>query len=291
MSVTSFDIYQYTDWQTCLIDWLAWRKGIERMSLQAFCDRIGGLCTKSHMHRILHTPGRYIGKKFYAPVSKVMGLDKHQAEYLVLLCTLARQKKADAREVYKDKIAKMQAKFGGKGLELEQSEYFEKWYLPALREMVEFKEWTGNVIQMANWFSTKVSPEQFRRGLEILVRLQLIKPLSSGRYKQTSAIVHTDSAAADAAVIRFQKQMFRIGEAAFRQMKTDKREMTTLTFSYTKEKFDRIQEIMRECQERIAREASAETSSHNAVYQLNLQCFPLAAVAPMRPNRKKGKKS
>lgn len=289
MSVSSFDIYLYTDWQQCLADWLEWRKGVERMSLQAFCDRMGGICTKSHMHRVIHTPGRYISKKFFAPMAKVMELDRHQSEYLALLCLLARQKKADAREKMKDKIAQMQAKYGGRGIELEQSEYFEKWYLPAIREIVNFKGWTGNVIQMANWFEPEVTSEQLRRGLEILVRLGLLEQ-DGDRYRQTSAILHTDSAAADAAVIRHQKQMFKIGEDAFRKMKTDRREMTTMTFSFSKDSFSRVQEIMRECQERISREASSDEENHDTVYQMNLQCFPLASVTSVRPNRKKGKK-
>lgn len=291
MSVTSFNIYEYTDWQECLRDWLLWRKGIERMSLQKFCDKLGGLCTKSHLHRVIHTPGRYISKKFFGPMAKVMGLDRHQADYLTTICLLARQKKTDAREKMKDKIAKMQALYGGKGLELEQSEYFEKWYLPAIREVVQFKGWTGNIIQMSNWFTPTVTTEQLRRGLEILVRIGLLEHTSGNNYRQTSSIVHTNSAAADAAVIRYQKQMFKIGETAFRELEREKREMTTMTFSFPKDSFEKVQEILRDCQERIARESAGNAAGHDTVFQLNLQCFPIASVTSLRPNRKKRTKS
>jgi len=283
MTQAGFSIFAYTDWQAFLREWIELNRNIDpSLTLQSISLRLG-LRARSHLHRLLNEPGKTLALHLVDPLARIMNLDAAQSEYWRSMVAMSRARTPEDRGVQYMRMHKVQMSRKANDLGPDMSEYFSAWYLPVLREVVELAGYTGDAAKLVRWFDPAVTEVQIKRGVELLVRLGLLQCNEQGKYVQSDPLVHTKSHGQELAVSRFQHEMMLLGERALNGLERDKREISTVTFTIPRSAFGRMQKVLQDFQETLARESMAAQGIHDSVYQFNLQCFPVAK----RPGREK----
>ena len=276
MVQSSLNIYSYSDWQAFLRDWMELRRCSDpSVTLQSMAFRLG-LNARSHMHRLLYKPGKTLAGHLVEPLAKLMGLNSAEADYWDAMVAMSRAKKPDDRNRHYLRMFKLQATRKPSDMSPSLAEYFGHWYLPVLREAVTLEGWNNEPARLARWLDPAVAESQVRRGIELLLKLGLLQRREDGRLVQVDSVLNTKSHARELAVTGFQREMIQLGERALITIDASSREVSSLTFSMPRALFPRIQGIVMEFQERLANELLAAEGTHDSVYQLNLQCFPVA---------------
>jgi len=276
MTQTSLNIFNYTDWQPFLREWIELRRSLDpSVTLQSVAYRLG-LKARSHLHRLLNTPGKTLAPHLVEPLAKLMKLSSSEADYWDAMVSMSRSRTLDERNRQYLRIYKLQSTKKSADLAPSLSEYFSTWYLPVLREAVMLSGWNGDTTKLARWFDPPIKDTQVRRGIDLLVRLGLLEKSADGKFIQVDALLHTKSHSRELAVTNFQREMIQLGERALANVDSTSREVSTVTFSIPQNAFVRMQQIMREFQETLARESMSVQGIHDSVFQLNLQCFPVA---------------
>jgi uncharacterized protein (TIGR02147 family) len=284
MTQPTFNIYSYNDWQVFLRDWIELRRLADpSVSLQSLAFRLG-LKAKSHLHRLLNSPGKTLAPHLVEPLAKIMKLEAGEADYWEAMVSMARASSLEERNKQYLRLHKLRGVRKPADIRIDQSEYFATWYLPMLREAVMLEGWNGDFAKLARGFEPALTETQARRGTELLIRLQLLRQNGDGRYEQVDPLVSTQSHAREMAVASFQREMLHLGERALQTIIPERREVSTVTFSIPKSAFPRMQELMRQFQEQLARESMEVPGTHDSVFQLNLQCFPVVTKPTKEKN-------
>ena len=264
-------------------EWIEHNRNIDpSLTLQSISLRLG-LKARSHLHRLLNEPGKTLAAHLVDPMARIMNLDAIHAEYWRSMVAMSRAKTPEDRGQHYLRMHKVQMSRKANDLGPDMSEYFSAWYLPVLREVVELSGFDGDHSKLVRWFDPAVTEMQIKRGVELLMRLGLLKRNEQDKYVQSDPLVHTKSHGQELAVARFQHEMMLLGERALNGLDRQTREISTVTFTIPRSAFGRIQAVLQECQETLARESMAAQGIHDSVYQFNLQCFPVAK----RPGKEK----
>ena len=276
MAQASLNIFNYTDWQIFLREWIEVRRSVDpSVTLQSLAYRLG-LKARSHLHRLVNTPGKTLAPHLVGPLGKLMSLNAAEAEYWDALVSMSRARTLDERNRQYLRIYKLQTTKKSADLAPSLSEYFSTWYLPVLREAVMLAGWFGDTSKLARWFDPSITETQVRRGIELLIKLGLLQKNADGSFVQVDAVLHTKSHSRELAVANFQREMIQLGERALASVESASREVSTVTFSIPRKAFPRIQQLMREFQDALARESMSVQGTHDSVFQFNIQCFPVA---------------
>jgi len=276
MVVPSVDIFAYTNWQIFLKNWIEQRRLHDpSVSLQSVSTRIG-LRSKSHLHRLLNDPKKTLAVHLIEPLAQVMELKVREAEYWQAIVLFGRAATQQERNRAYQRIHGLQGRKNSQQLDNDGFEYFGTWYLPVLRELVVMMDWKGDYGRLARMVEPPISESQARHGIEMLIRMGLVREDSRGKFSQVSVMVQTPADVASVAIGNFQKDMLNLGARSLEKIRGNEREVTTVTFTIPREKFKRIREMMRKFQSEIAQESVAIGGRHDRVFQLNLQCFPVS---------------
>ena len=275
MAQAALDIYGYSDWQLYLRDWIEWRRLTDSsVSLQSIATRLG-LKAKSHLHRLLNAPGKTLAPHLVEPLAKTMDLGKSEAEFWESMVMMARARTLDERNKHYLRMHKLSSARKTVDVRVDQSEYFSTWYLPVLREAVMLEGWNGDFARLARWFDPVITETQAKRGVELMTRLGLLRQDELGRIHQVDPVLNTRTHTEELAVANFQREMLHLGERALQLTTPDLREVSTVTFSIPRTALPRMQQLMRQFLETLARETLAVPGTHDSVFQLNLQCYPI----------------
>jgi len=271
---TGFNLYKHMDWQSAFQEWFEWHKLAQpSSSLQSLALQLG-LKAKSHLHRLVHTPGKTLAPHLIEPLAKLMKLSAAERDYWEALVLMGRARTLAERNRFYLRLHKLQGNQRSHDLEVTHSEYFTTWYLPILREALILQGWNGDYARLGRWFEPPLREAQVKKGAKLLCKMGLMRKVRD-HYEQTDAVVHTTSHAQELAVATFQREMLHKGEQALLTQEPETREVSSVTFSIPQAAFGRMQQIMREFQITLAQESISTPGIHDSVYQLNLQCFPV----------------
>lgn len=163
-------------------------------------------------------------------------------------------------------------------IESQQLQYYSKWYVVAIREMVELKKFRESPIWISKCLGKEVTPEQVRASIATLLKLNLLERSQDGQLKQTKRYLRPPDEVSNVFVTEFHKEMIRKGSNSIEEYSKDEREVSTVTCGVTPQGFDKIRALLKECRTEIGKIALAEKDQANKVVQVNFQLFPLADV-------------
>lgn len=219
----------------------------------------------------------HISNKNIPKLIDFLKLDKKEAEYFELLVSFNKAKKISEIKLYFEKLLSYRSPHV-KTLLSEQYEFFNSWYTTALYELLTFYPYKGQISELAQKLIPAISASEARRALALLVKLQLVKKNSDGYYKVVNKLITTGERWESIAIRNFQKKMIELSSDAIDRLPKNKRDISTVTLSLSKEQFelmkDRIKSMRKELLEMADREMNAED-----VYQINFQIFPLTNLS------------
>ena len=279
----STDIYKHSDYREFLREACGARKERDpRFSVRGLATR--ATVDHSLLAKVLGGQ-RHLAPAHLARVGKALGLDKAAASYLEVLADRSRAK-SDAERLRLDaKLASLRPHKGEK-IDASRHEYFRSWRHVALRSLLDWypfdgEDWDG----LGRMLDPPVAGNLARASVEILLNLGLLERDPKGRFHPAQAHVSTGDRWHSKAVREFQKEVLALSESAVDRIPPERRDISTLTLALPVAALEEIRSVLKEARAQVVRIADRlPAESSDAVYQLNIQMFPVSrwprGVAP-----------
>ena len=265
-------VFQYTNFQEYLREWLVQEKQAGRkLSFESLARQLG-MRSKGHVHRVFHDPTMPLTPRILVRLIEVLSLQGEERDYFEAMVAFNRASSLEERRLYLGRMGRLSGNASAQALDPSACSYLSEWYYPVLREAVCMPNFRGDFRQLAKQFVPTLTEPQARRGVEHLVAL---KAQASGGYLPADAYVHAGSEIEAVLVSNFQQQMMKLGSQALDEQPPAKREITTLTFSFPQANFQTIKRALRRLQNELALEILKEKEPGDTVFQFNMQCFPV----------------
>ena len=154
-----------------------------------------------------------------------------------------------------------------------QYAYYDRWYLPILRELVVHGNWNGSFSKLAKLVRSPISAKEAQDGVELLLRIGLIKRIAGGRYAQVDSLVSAEGIPGVVLRQARTEYMLRAIEATETLSKTE-RHASYAVIGTTRKKFEEYSQRMDELRREFLQSLdSAEPVE--CVYAVSFQAFPL----------------
>ena len=270
-------IFDYTDYRAFLRDAFDnYKKERCAVSWRFMASRIG--CDPGNLLRVaqrkIHLAVKYVG-----PCAKFFGLSEKESAYWTELVLFGRAKSdKEALDHYEKMLSVKGVEI--KRLDAKELEFYRHWYSNAIRSMLgigSFGDDDESYRKLAGSCTPEISPKEARDAVRLLEELHMVKLGPEGFWTVTETFVSTGGNWRSEAVRRFQEDTISLAGQSLSRHKPFLRDISTATITFNRNNLDLVRERIRAFRQEILR-LSAEGDGDNAVYQLNVQLFPIAIL-------------
>jgi len=265
-------VFTYSDYRGFIKDAIEEkREKNPQFSCRCAATRMG--INSGTLTRILNGT-RHAGAGALRRLIDYLGLKKREAEYFSLIAGFESIKDENKRRACYQKILRMRAQCH-KQVPKEHYRFFEQWYHVALFELLRTGRYSGDCASLGARLIPPVSPSKTRKTLELLKRLEYLRPSDDGPYNLTQSFLTTGDIWESAAIHAFQVAMAQIGSRALDALPKEQRDFSTLTMALSKQEFEKVRDVIKKARLEIAA-IEGNCVAPDRVYQINFQCFPLS---------------
>ena len=209
-----------------------------------------------------------------AKIAKGFKLKKPEREYFENLVYMNQATDHQERDHYYKKTISMKTPKNVKLLQTAQYNYFSKWYLPVLRELVIFDGKKLTAHELVEKLSPKIKVKEVETALNQLQDLGLIFKDKNGNWKQSEKIITTGPEVKSLLIANFHHEMIKIAAESIDRYSADKRDISAVTLSITQKDIPEIKSKIAEFRKKILKEYACDEAP-DQVIQINIQMFPL----------------
>ncbi|MBX2799868.1 MAG: TIGR02147 family protein [Myxococcales bacterium] len=276
VSPPSIDVFDYLDVRTYLHDaYLAKKKEGRGFSFRSFARRVG-LKSPNHLKRVIDGE-RTLTPDMARRYAEALGLREDAATYFCDLAAYGRATTDAERDEAYGRLAGHRHYRRANLLQEQHAAYHERWYLPAIREMVLQSDFQRDPIWIAEQLVPSISPEEAEDALRVLLSLGLLRD-EAGELTQGEAVVTTGPETEGQHIRSYHRTMMERATASMDDVPAELRDISSLTFCAGSASLAELKERVRRFRQEVIALAASESEGEQVV-QLNIQLFPLT----MRP--------
>jgi len=209
---------------------------------------------------------------------QALGLNQRQRFFFENLIRFNQANETEAKCYYYEQLLPILKKEFGTRLTANQYDYYRRWYVPIIREMVGLEDFREEPKWISRRLRNKVSPAEAREAVQLLIELKLIKRNADGRLQPLSVSVTTAPAVGWISVFKFHEAML---DAAKESLKLDRgrdREISSISVALTPQQFQQCKLEIQEFENRLMQNFEKTDPEARDVYQFNFQLFPVTDI-------------
>lgn len=270
-------IFDYTDYRAFLRDAFEnYKKERCIVSWRYMASKIG--CDPGNLLRV--SQGKiHLAVKYTNPCAKFFGLSEKETAYWAELVLFGRAKSdKEALDHYERMLSIKGVEI--KRLESGELEFYRHWYSNAIRSLLgigEFRDDEKSFRKLAASCTPAISPKEAKAAVRLLASLGMTRLDKNGFWTVTETFVGTGGNWRSEAVRKFQEDTIALAGQSLSRHKPYLRDISTATMTFNRNNLDLVRERIREFRRELLR-LSAEGAGDDAVYQLNVQLFPIALL-------------
>ncbi len=206
-------------------------------------------------------------------LSSVLGLSKAEINYFKKLIYFDRARTIEEKNDYFEQIMiyrKRKVKYLDEG----QLTLFSRWYMVLIRELMHCYDFDGDYSTLANILKPHITISEAKKAVELLETLKLINKNENGIYKPVDNVITTGDEVHSFHVTNFQVKMIDLAKFALENITAEERDISGVTMSLSREKFQLIKEEIREFRKKLS-QIAADDHEPEQVYRCNFQFFPV----------------
>jgi uncharacterized protein (TIGR02147 family) len=221
---------------------------------------------------------RHLSEKSLAPFVSLCKFTDEEKEYFEgLVAFNTARTEAQARQAFESLLSLS----GVKSLSLNRDQYafYTKWYYTAVRALIAMRRTTAkDCAAIARSLSPAITASQAREAVRLLLKLGLVQKAPDGVLIVTNTHITTGPVWQSLAARAFQAETLRLARESLDRHAKELRDVSTVTVGIKKARMDEIRERIADFRKSIMRLAE-EDMDPDAVFQLNIQLFPLTDTA------------
>jgi uncharacterized protein (TIGR02147 family) len=266
------DIFSYIDYRRYLADFYTETKKSSPFCSYQYMAMKVSLDTSNFAKVLLgkrHLPEKTIG--FFKALCK---MDDHEFEYFVCMIRWAKARKEKQAQQLFERLIQMQGS-QPHVLDTLQFEYYRHWYHAAIYALLDVVCFTGNFRKLAALLQPKITVQEAKDSVELLLKLGLVEIDEGTRYIPVRKTLSTGERWQSYAVHQFQKETAELALRSLDEHDKEERDVSTLTFSASAADLTVLRKLTREYR-RSVMELIGSSTGADRIYQLNCQLFPLS---------------
>lgn len=269
------DIFRYNNHRAYLKDMYDFlKKSNKGFSYRVFA-RMAGIKSYNYLKLVIDEK-RNLTPKMIQAFSKAFKLTRSEEEFLTNLALFNQSQDSASKNEYFGRISKAKRFREIKELESDQYEYFSKWYLSVIRELISLPDFKEDSHWIASRLRGEVTPSQVEAALECLLRLKLVERSSSGRLKQSSGSVASAPEVQSLALFSFHEQMINRGLNALHHLDSGRRDISSITLALSQDEIKVLKKMILQFRRKTLSHFETERPKGCQIFQLNFQLFPVS---------------
>lgn len=274
---SKIDVFDYLDYRAFLRSALAHEKAQGHITGQREVAALWGLRSPGHVSWILQGR-RNLMPRLIPAVARMLGLSDSEAAYLLLLVEHDDAKIPEERRLLMARIARLQAA-RTRRLTLGKISYWSSWRNAVVREMVAVAAFSrSDAARMGALLEPPATADEVCEALDLLEDLELVECDAQGTYRRTESILTTGENWSQEVVRGFQDSILELSRRALQKIPREERDISTVTFSASPERFRKIRTRIREMRQEVLALIRTDPEP-TAVYHLAVQLFPASRLA------------
>jgi uncharacterized protein (TIGR02147 family) len=269
---TAFDFIDYREFLKECYERL--KKKDKKYSQRYFMQKLGVKST-AFFAEILNSK-RNLNHQNVLSFVKILKLDHDEAFYFENLVNFNQSRSEPDKRYWLQKMMES-SKVNPKILNPDLYEYFSKWYMAAIRELLFYHRQAVNPGEIAVKLNPAITADQAEGALRLLEKLALIEKLADGSFRQKDTLIATGDLIRSIEIANYQLQTLDLAKHALDSIPVTQRDISTLTMSVSKEAFAKITDIIKKAKQDVLKVAQGD-SHEDRVYQFNIQFFPLTKI-------------
>ena len=274
-------VFDYTDYRTYLSDYYKNQKKVNKAFSYRFFTKRAQI-KSSGFYKELLDGKRSLSRSLILKFSFALKLNKKETEYFENMVYFNESKTVEEKKLY---FKKMMASYDSKAYKIlsDQYEYFSKWYYVAIHELLSYIKFKEDYKLLANTLSPSIRPDQAKKAIEILTKLNLITTDDKGYYCRCDYVLTTgypkpeDKRVSLLNIINFQKEMIHLADKAYNTKDLKSIDMSTLTLCISEKTYLEMKEEIANFRKKLLSMAEYDIKP-DRIYELNYQFFPLTKM-------------
>jgi len=269
-------VFTYFDYREFLRDFYQKKKAEQSFFSYRYMAQKTGI-DQGNLVRILNG-SLHLAVKKIKDVCKLCGFDENESRYFESLVLFNRAKSEEERTIFFEQLLDI------KGVEShvlarDQYRFFSNWYNAAIWGILNYfplrdKDGESNYAEMADLLIVPIGIRKLKESVELLERLGLIEKDDQGGFKVTQRNITTGKMWHSIAISRFRKEMIQLSLNSYDKVEREHQDISAVTMNMPYSAIEEFRDAIRKFRESILNMAE-KYSSDPAVFQLNMQLFPL----------------
>jgi len=273
-------IFAYTDFRKLLADYYEDRKRLNHaFSYQVFATR-AGIPNRGFLYNVI-TGRKNLSKSGAVKLTQAMNLSAGESDFFENLVSFNQAKTLKERNYYFAKLNECRTNAPKstevRELRKEQHEYYSKWYISAIRSLIDMHPFCDDYAWLARNVYPPIKPLEAKKTVALLDRLGLIRRNADGVWKAVDKTISAGTEVVQLGLLNFQEQTATLALQAIREMTKEKRNVSGMTLGISRKTYEMICREIGEFQARLQALAEQDNDADN-VYQFNFQFFPITNV-------------
>ena len=268
------DIFTYLEYRIFLKDaFEAVKSASPRLSYRTFAKK-AGFSSPNFLQQVIQGQ-RNLSSTYAIAAAKAFKLGRFETEFLQILIGYDQAKSHDEKNLFYQKVLKNKRYAAVKTLDKSQYEFFSHWYIPVVRELLTHKDFTGESAWIAERIHPRITAAQVDAAQQSLLKLGMIRwDEASGKWALTDAVISTDSETTHLAMRNYHMAAIQLAHDSLKTFGQGERDVRSVTIGLSGQAYGelkaRLEAVWKEVLDFAATQHQAD-----AVYQVNLQLFPL----------------
>jgi uncharacterized protein (TIGR02147 family) len=269
-------VFNFTDFREYLQYYYNEKKsGNPNFSYQLLAQK-AGFSNRGFLYNIIKGK-KPLSKSGCYKLSQALGHAKNEAYYFENIVAYAQAKNVEEQAHYLEEALQVQSNTHTEVhiIRQNQYEYYSKWYHSAIRALIDMYPFKDEYEEFAKKLSPKVTTAQFKKSIELLERLKLIKKDNNGIYRITDKSVWAGDEVSKTAITRFHVECTDLARNAIIHKPPDTHNLISLTMGISKKGYRHLCEETQAFTSRLV-ELVGNDSDADRVYQYQLFLVPLS---------------
>ena len=270
------DLFAYLNYRLFLRDWFDWRKAENpRYSYRVFA-RMAGLRSSSLLVHVINQE-RNLTASSTESFIKAMRLGEEEGRFFRDLVELDQGETPDLRSEAFQRISAVRRFKSAHKIEGEAFRCLSRWYYAAIHELVSTAGFVDDPAWIAQTLRPQIKPEEAAQALSELITLGLLVRDEEGVHQAEASLV-TPNEVLGLAVHNYHRGVSNLAAGSITAFLPDRRHLLGVTVSISEAMIPILKDELNALQARILDLCDSEPVTADAVYQINLQLFPLSSA-------------
>lgn len=278
--VAACDIFGFMSVQEFLAHVYFQRKSeVKPYSYRIFSSELG-FGESNYMHLIC-TQKRQLSLRSAQLVANRLGLHGERRNWFLSLVEHTAGRDQAQRSEGIEKAFEARRKTLTNELTRDEMEFFGKWYHSVIRELVSRPDFLSDPKWICQQLRPRITPEQAKHSVDLQLRLGYLALDESGtKIVLPQTHIRVPEGITHLAIHKYHQEMLQLSERSLSEIESHERDLSAVTLQLSAEQLPVIKEILREARRKIvALSESSRESSESAVFQFNMQLFPVSELS------------